>query len=41
MSLAGILSSNLFQFNSQGVQDRMQHFRQDFQKLRQICRLAT
>ena len=35
MSLAGILSSNLFQFNSQGVQDRMQQFRQDFQKLGQ------
>jgi outer membrane protein assembly factor BamD (BamD/ComL family) len=35
MSLAGILSSNLFQFNSQGTQDRMQQFRQDFQKLGQ------
>jgi len=35
MSLAGILSSNLFQFNSQGAQDRMQQFRQDFQKLGQ------
>ena len=35
MSLAGILSSSLFQFNSQGVQDRMQQFRQDFQKLGQ------
>jgi hypothetical protein len=35
MSLAGILSSKLFQFNSQGVQDRMQQFRQDFQKLGQ------
>ena len=35
MSLAGILSSNLFQFNSQGVHDRLQQFRQDFQKLGQ------
>lgn len=35
MSLAGILSSNLFQLNSQGVQDRAQQFRQDFQKLGQ------
>jgi uncharacterized membrane protein YccC len=35
MSLAGILSSSLFQFNSQGTQDRMQQFRQDFQKLGQ------
>jgi hypothetical protein len=35
MSLAGILSSSLFQFNSQGVQDRMQQSRQDFQKLGQ------
>jgi hypothetical protein len=35
MSLAGILSSSLFQFNSQGVQDHMQQFRQDFQKLGQ------
>jgi hypothetical protein len=35
MSLAGILSSNLFQFNSQGVQNRMQQFGQDFQKLGQ------
>ena len=35
MSLVGILSSSLFQFNSQGVQDRMQQFRQDFQKLGQ------
>jgi hypothetical protein len=35
MSLAGILSSNLFQFNSQSGQDRMQQFRQDFQKLGQ------
>ena len=35
MSLAGILSSNLFQFNSQSVQDPMKQFRQDFQKLGQ------
>ena len=35
MSLAGILSSNLFQFNTQGTYDRMQQFRQDFQKLGQ------
>jgi outer membrane protein assembly factor BamD (BamD/ComL family) len=35
MSLAGILSSNLFNFNSQSVQDPMKQFRQDFQKLGQ------
>jgi hypothetical protein len=35
MSLAGILSSNLFQFNAPKAQDRMQQFRQDFQQLGQ------
>lgn len=35
MSLAGILSSNLFNFNSQSTQDRVQQFRTDFQKLGQ------
>ena len=35
MSLAGIISSSLFQFNSQGVQDHRQQCRQDFQKLGQ------
>jgi outer membrane protein assembly factor BamD (BamD/ComL family) len=35
MSLAGILSSSLFNFNSQSVQDPMKQFRQDFQKLGQ------
>jgi hypothetical protein len=35
MSLAGILSSNLFQFNAPKAQDRMQQFRLDFQQLGQ------
>jgi len=35
MSIAGILSSNLFNFNSQNVPDRMQKFRQEFQQLGQ------
>lgn len=35
MSIAGILSSSLFSSNSQSVHNRMQQFRQDFQKLGQ------
>ena len=35
MSIAGILSSSLFSSQSQGVHDRRQQFRQEFQKLGQ------
>jgi outer membrane protein assembly factor BamD (BamD/ComL family) len=35
MSIAGILSSSLFRSSSQSVHNRMQQFRQDFQKLGQ------
>jgi outer membrane protein assembly factor BamD (BamD/ComL family) len=35
MSIAGILSSTLFSAHSQRVHDRIQQFRQDFQKLGQ------
>jgi outer membrane protein assembly factor BamD (BamD/ComL family) len=35
MSISGILSSSLLNFNTQGIQDRMQQFRKDFQQLGQ------
>lgn len=35
MSVAGILSSNLLNYNTQAIQDRMQQFRKDFQQLGQ------
>ena len=35
MSIAGILSSSLFSSHAQSIHDRMQQFRQDFQKLGQ------
>lgn len=35
MSVSSILSSNLFSYNAQSVQDQMQQFRKDFQQLGQ------
>lgn len=35
MSISGILSSSLLNFNTPGIQDRMQQFRKDFQQLGQ------
>jgi hypothetical protein len=35
MSVSSILSCNLFSYNAQSVQDRMQQFRKDFQQLGQ------
>ena len=35
MSVSSILSSNVFSYNAQSVQDRMQQFRKDFQQLGQ------
>jgi len=35
MSVSGILSSNLFNYNTQNVQSQMQQFRQEFQQLGQ------
>jgi hypothetical protein len=41
MSVSSILSSNLFSYNGQSVQDRMQQFRKDFQRLGQDWQTAT
>lgn len=41
MSIAGILSSNLFNFNPQNVPGRMQKFRQEFQQLGQDLRTGN
>jgi len=41
MSVSGILSSNLLNYNTLAIQDRMQQFRKDFQQLGQDLRTGN